>query len=66
MRVATRLMVGTALFGAGLAALAAFENNFAPQTTAAAAESGSGKATEFTLKNGLKVVVIPDHTGRRW
>jgi len=61
MRVATRAIVGAALFGAALAGVAAFENSFSPQTSAAAAENDSGKATQFILKNGLKLVVIPDH-----
>jgi zinc protease len=61
MRVLTRGIVGAALFGAAVAGIAAFENSFAPETAAVAAETGGSKATQFTLKNGLKLVVIPDH-----
>jgi zinc protease len=61
MRVATRAILGAALLGAALAGLAAFEKSVMPETAAVAAETGGNKATQFTLKNGLKLVVIPDH-----
>ena len=61
MRVATRAIVGAALLGAALAGLLVFENSLMPETAAVAAETGGNKATQFKLKNGLTLVVIPDH-----
>src|SRR4051812_15585459 len=61
MRVGMRAIVGAAVFGAALAGLAALQNSFSPEVSAVAAETGGSKATQFTLKNGLKLVVIPDH-----
>ena len=55
MPALTRSLAAAVLLGAALGTFAA--DAAALQQTKAAAN----KATEFTLKNGLKVVVIPDH-----
>ncbi len=61
MRVMKRAVAGAALLGALLAGAVIFQKTLSPGESAVAAETGGSKATEFTLKNGLKVVVIPDH-----
>ena len=61
MRIAMRAIVGAALLGAALAGLLVFQNSLMPETAAVAAETGGNKATQFKLKNGLTLVVIPDH-----
>ncbi len=59
-----KALAGVLLLGACVGALALAENWLAPPTQAVAAETesrGASKATLFTLKNGLQIVVVPDH-----
>ena len=37
------------------------EGSTPSHAVAAAPQAASGKATQFTLKNGMQLVVIPDH-----
>ena len=62
MQAVRYALAGMALLGAGAGALAiggAFASR--AQAVDTAQPSSANKATQFTLKNGLQVVVIPDH-----
>jgi zinc protease len=58
-------LAGIALFGLVVGRGAALEHYFGHDGDASAAETAvaktANKATQFTLKNGLQLVVIPDH-----